>query len=131
MIQNQEQLFRIFERKILRGIFGPVKEHNVWRRRYNFELDKLYGEPNIVKTIKINRLRWLGHVSRMEDERVPKKLLNGNPEGRGRAGRPRARWLDAVNSDIKILKIRDWKTLAADRSDWRSVLEKAKTAPGF
>ena len=131
MTQNQEQLLRIFERRILRGIFGPVKEQNVWRRRYNFEIEKLYGEPNIVSTIKINRLRWLGHVTRMEGERVPKKLLNGVPEGRRRAGRPKARWLDAVNGDIKILKIRDWKTLAADRSGWRSMLEKAKTAPGF
>ena len=91
----------------------------------------MYGEPDIVKTIKINRLRWLGHVARMEEERVPKKLLNGFPEGRRSAGRPKARWLDAVNCDIKILNIRDWKTLAADRSGWRIELEKAKTAAGL
>lgn len=131
MTQNQEQLLRIFERRILRGIFGPVKEKNVWRRRYNFEIDRLYGEPDIVKTIKINRLRWLGHVARMKGERVPKKLLNGFPEGKRSAGRPKARWLDAVNSDIKILNIRDWKTLAEDRSGWRIELEKAKTALGL
>ena len=95
MTQNQEQLLWIFERRILRGIFGPVKEQNGWRRLYNFEIDKLYSESNIVKTIKINRLRWLGHVARIKAERVREKLLNGFPEGRRRTGRPMASWLDA------------------------------------
>ena len=89
--QNQEQLLRIFERRILRDIFGPAKEQNVWIRQYNFEIDRLYGEPNIIKIIKINRLRWVGHVARMEGERVPKKLFNGFPEVRRSAGRPKAR----------------------------------------
>ena len=49
-----------------------------WRPRWNSELYSLYNEPNIVEDIKIKRLGWAGHIGRMEEERVPKKVLNGN-----------------------------------------------------
>jgi len=51
-----------FERKILRGINGPICEEAVWRSRYNEELYRLYDEADLVTTIKITRLRWAGHV---------------------------------------------------------------------
>ena len=127
MTQRDEQTILMFERRILRSIFGAVKVDNIWRRRFNHELQELYKEPNIVKYIKINRLRWLGHVQRMEDERVPLKLLNTNPDGNRRPGRPKTRWKDAVESDLKALRVRDWKTLTRNRSDWRKMLEEAKT----
>lgn len=87
------QSLHTFERKVLRTIFGPVHDHtqNRWRRRYNHELMQLYGEPSIVRTTKINRLRWLGHVQRMDDNRVPKKVLKTKPEGKRSAGRPKSR----------------------------------------
>ena len=127
MTQKDEQTLLVFERRILRSIFGGVKVEENWRRRYNHELYQLYNEPDIVKYIKINRLRWLGHVQRMEDERVPLKLLRTNPDGNRRPGRPRTRWKDSVESDLKTLGVSDWRTLARNRTDWRSMLEEAKT----
>jgi len=50
----------VFERKILRRIYGPICEVAVWRSRYNEEL--LYDETDLATTIKITRLRWAGHV---------------------------------------------------------------------
>jgi len=52
----------VFERKILRRIYGPTCEEAVWRSRYNEELYRLYDEADLVTTIKISRLRWTGHV---------------------------------------------------------------------
>lgn len=128
MTQREEQSLRSFERQILRVIFGAIQDRNGWRRRMNFELDNLFGGPDIVRTIKIGRLRWLGHMQRMDSQRIPRKLFEGTPDGKRSAGRPRHRWKDNVLSDLNDLKVRDWRSLAENRSDWRSLLEEAKTA---
>jgi hypothetical protein len=65
-----------FERKILRRIYGPIHEGGCWRPRWNNELYSLYKEPNIVEDINIRRLEWAGHIMRMEEERIQKKVLN-------------------------------------------------------
>src|SRR5262249_27526650 len=115
-------------KKVLGTIFGPVYDENQnrWRRRFNHELMQLYREPDIVKKTKINRLRWLGHVQHMDDNRVPKKLLKTKPEGKRSAGRPKSRWYDATFANLRTVGVSSWETLAADRSGWRSMLEKAK-----
>ncbi|CAG9827498.1 unnamed protein product [Diabrotica balteata] len=64
-----------FERKILRRISGAVNENGVWRRRYNFELYKIYQEPDIVKHIKIGRLRWVGHVGWSKPTQLEQRFL--------------------------------------------------------
>ena len=56
----------VFERKILRRIYGPICEEATWRSRYNEELYCLYDETDLVTTIKITRLRWAGHIVRMQ-----------------------------------------------------------------
>src|ERR1700744_132045 len=127
MTQTDEQTILVFERRILRTIFGGIQIENNWRRRFNHELYELYAEPDIVKYIKINRLRWFGHVLRMDEESVPLKMLNGHPDGTRRAGRPKGRWKEPGESNLKSLKVKDWRTLSRNRSNWRSMLEEAKT----
>ena len=58
----------IFERRILRKIFGPICDNVKWRIRYNSELYSMYTDPDIIKTIKISKLRW------MPEENPVKKL---------------------------------------------------------
>ena len=54
--------------RILRRIFGPKRdEHGEWRKLHNEERHNLYRSPNVVSVIKYIRLRWVGHVSRMEE----------------------------------------------------------------
>jgi hypothetical protein len=65
----------MFERKIIRRINGPVMEKNVWRIRYNEELNTLLKEEGIIIFIKSQRIRWFGHVQRMEDNAMPKRML--------------------------------------------------------
>jgi len=48
----------VFEKKILRAIFGPTNDNGEWRIKYNNELCTLYKENDIVTYSKINRLRW-------------------------------------------------------------------------
>jgi hypothetical protein len=60
--KTDERLLSLFERRILRCIFGTVQENGVWRKRYNHELYDLFNERDIVKYIKINRLSWAGRV---------------------------------------------------------------------
>jgi hypothetical protein len=64
---------RMFERKIIRRIYGPAMENNVWRIRYNEELNIVLKGEDIVRFIKSQRKRWLGHVERMEDNAVSKE----------------------------------------------------------
>jgi len=73
------QKFLVFERKILRRIFGPTKENHIWRIKSNEELDKLIKHKNIFNHIKAQRLSWFGHIQRMPDTRTVKKIFNWNP----------------------------------------------------
>jgi hypothetical protein len=70
------QKLLVFERKILRRIFGPTKENQMWRVKTNEELDKLIKYKNIINYIKAQRLSWFGHVQRMLDTRTVKKIFN-------------------------------------------------------
>jgi len=64
--ENGIQKLTIFKRKILRKIFGPTKEENgLWRIKTNEELDELIKRKNIIRFIKSQRLKWLGHVERL------------------------------------------------------------------
>jgi hypothetical protein len=86
----------VFERKELQRIFGPVCENGFWHVRYNNELHEVFSDPDIVKTIKIGRLRWAGHVIRMLDDNPSKKLTLLKPDGCRRVGRPKLRWMDGM-----------------------------------
>ena len=126
MSKKDQSALLVWERKILRKIYGPVNDHDTWRIRTNSELQELYQDASIVADIKGRRLRWAGHVERMEDSRKCKKVYRGKPEGRRKVGRPRKRWLDDVEEDLKSIGVRGWRRKARDRSEWRKVVREAK-----
>ena len=70
--KEDENTLRIFERKIITRICGPVIENNMWRIRSNSEINKILRGEDLVRYIKSLRLRWMGHVEGMENERIPK-----------------------------------------------------------
>ena len=70
---EEERALAVFERKILRKTYGPVKENELWRIRQNDELEAIIKRENIVRFIKCQRIRWLGHIERMQDTEIPKK----------------------------------------------------------
>lgn len=121
------QRLMIFERKILRKIFGPVKQPNgTWRIKYNVELDKIIKHKNIVNHIRALRLSWFGHVYRMDDERLPKKILGWMPIATRVKGRPRTRWKENVLKDLKSMNIKNWASKIQNRKEWKAVVEQAK-----
>jgi len=85
---------------------------------------------DIVRFIKAQRIKWLGHIQRMDRARPTRKLLDWKPMGPGPGGRPRQRWQEDVMEDLKKLKIKNWKKTAKARRTWRRLAEKAKTHKG-
>ena len=73
---KDENNLHIFERQILRKIFGPVNIDNMWRIRNNMEIDKLIEGAGIVRFIKAQRIKWMGHIQRMDQARPTRKLLD-------------------------------------------------------
>ena len=65
----------------------------------------MYLSLNIVKVIKSRRLRWGGHVARMEEGRTTFKILTGKPTGKRPLGRPRHRWEDNIRMDLEEIGI--------------------------
>jgi len=66
----------VFERKLLRKVFGPTKERGcTWRIKTNNELDELIRHGNIINNIRAQTLSWFGHLQRMPEERAVKKSV--------------------------------------------------------
>jgi len=131
LTKSDENLLRIFERKILRKIYEPIQERDIWRIRNNEELNRSINGKDIVKVTNAQRIRWLGHVKRMEVGAMPRKMMEGRLFIGRRKGRPRLRWLDDVVADWKIMKIKRWMEKTKDREQWRLVVEEAKAHPGL
>ena len=96
----------ILKNSISRRIFGPKRDENgEWRRHRNEELYSLNCSPNILRVNKCRRLRWAGHVDRMEEGRSAFKILTGKRTGKEPLGRPSRRWEDDIRMDIEEISI--------------------------
>jgi hypothetical protein len=110
----------VFENRVLRRIFGPKWDEvtGEWRKLHNKELHDLYSSPSIIIINKSGRIRWAGHVSRMEEKRNAHKLLVVKPEGKRPLGRPICRWVDNIKMDLGEVGWADvdWIGLAKNRN---------------
>ena len=79
------------ENSVLRKIFGAKRNEITveWTKLHNAELHALYSSPNIIRNLKSRRLRWAGHVARMEQFRNVYRVLVEKPENKRPLGRPR------------------------------------------
>jgi hypothetical protein len=89
---------------------------------FSNELHCLYSSPNIVRVIKSRKMRWAGHVARMEEGRGVYRVLVGRPEVKRPLGRPRRRWKDKFKTDLREIGIdgTNWIRLSQDRVQWRA-----------
>jgi hypothetical protein len=116
----------IFERKVYSRILGPVydNEKENWRILTNKEIYASVKKDTITETIRLNRLRWFGHVQRMEENRIPKRVLYMNL-GTTRM-RPRNRWQDEVREDRRLVGGEGWQEKVHNREEWKKLLRTAR-----
>jgi hypothetical protein len=81
---------------LVRKIYGPGLENGEFRIRYNEELNELIKGEDIVRFTKAQRLQWLGHVEKMNEMAMPKRMLQGKIYTTRKRGRPRLKWLEDV-----------------------------------
>jgi hypothetical protein len=116
----------VFENRVLRRIFGPKRDEVIgdWKKLHNEELHSFYSSPSIIRVIKSRRMRWAGLVARMGEKRNAYRILLGKPEGKRPLGRPRRRWVDNVNMDLREIGWDDvdWIDMAQDRDQWRALV---------
>ncbi|XP_030763000.1 uncharacterized protein LOC115887680 [Sitophilus oryzae] len=138
-IKKQKRIYNSFVKSIITysSEVWPLKEKaertlnatevDFWRRSAGkFRKDKIPNETirrqmklkdDIVDDIRTQQLIWYGHVQRMEKHRIPKKILNWNPQGRRKRGRPRKSWRDGIDREVlyRYLEVDGW----GDREKWR------------
>jgi len=124
---DRKQL-NIFERKVCSRILGPVydNEKENWGILTNKEIYASVKKPAIIETVRLNTLRWFGHVQRMEGNRIPKSVLYMNLGTTRLRGRPRNRWQDEVREDGRIVGGEGWQEKVHNREEWKKLLRIAR-----
>jgi hypothetical protein len=94
-------------------------------------LNRVINGEDILKIIEAQRIRWLGHVKRMEVGAMARKMMEGRLFIGRRKGRPRLRWMEDVVADLRVMKIKQWTEKTKDRQQWRMVVEETKAHAGL
>nr|XP_022299023.1 uncharacterized protein LOC111107908 [Crassostrea virginica] len=120
IIQSDLQKLEVFQNNCLRriqGIFWPEKIRNE-------DLLRRCNCHSIAEELKKRRFRWLGHVLRMTNERLPKVALRWTPPGKRKPGRPRTTWRRTVLAELQDLgySLGQAQHLAKDRVKWRKLV---------
>jgi transcription termination factor 2 len=92
----------------------------------NKEIYASVKKPTVMETVRLNRLRWFGHVQRMEETRIPKRVLYTNLGITRLRGRPRNRWQDEVREDERIVGGEEWQEKVHDREEWKKLRRTAR-----
>ena len=118
---KEERRSLVSENRVLRIFEHKTDEVTVeWRKQLNEELNDMYSSPNIVRCIKLRRMRWAGHVACMGERKGVYRVLVGKLEWRRPLGRFRRRSEDNIEMDLQEVRIVgiDWIELARDRDRW-------------
>ena len=105
-------------------LYDNEKEN--WRILTKREMYAGVKKPTIIETIRLNRLRWFGHVQRMEENRIPKRLLYMNLGTTRLRGRPKNRWQGKVREDGRIVGGEGWQEKVHNRVEWKKLLRTAR-----
>jgi hypothetical protein len=88
-------------------------------------------KKDVVRFVKARRISWVGHVERMEDSRIPKRVMRDKVYTRRKRGRPKVRWLDDFQEDLREMGIEGWRRKAQDKHQWRRIAQEAKAHVGL
>jgi hypothetical protein len=96
-----------------------ISSEEVWRRT---------GETEISIQIKRRKWTWIGHTLRKGNEAIKREVLDWNPQGKSRRGRPKQMWRRSVHNEA-LEKVKRWsevKRMARDRTRWRHFVDAHK-----
>ena len=120
---KHQHSLQVCENNWVRRIAGVKR---VDRRR----MDELREEVGIQKCLMgrlvKSRMKWAGHVERMKEDRLPRMAYIHQERGKRKRGRPRMRWRDCIERDMRKAELEDvdWMMLAQDRAQWRMVVQR-------
>ena len=127
LLSTDAAALRVFERKVvLRKIFKPRRVGDDFRIRFNSELYELFNYMDVVQRINIQRLSWLGHVVRMEEEAPTRRVFDAGICRSRRRGRPCIRWKNKIEEALSSICVTNWRRRAKSRSAWKDVLRQAE-----
>ena len=114
----EEKRLAAFHTRCLRRILGVSSQDHV----QNEVIFERTSQVPLINILRNKRLTWLGHVTRMHQTRLPRRLLHWEPRGLRRPGRQRMRWKDTVSRDLQDseLSFEEATVVAQDRKEWRS-----------
>jgi len=70
---------------------------------------QLFGDLDILSSVRVSRLEWIGHVNRMDSKRKVSQVFDSNPQGSRLRGRPKSRRWNCVQTDVNKCNIKNWK----------------------
>ena len=118
---SERKKLNVFEMRCLRSMAGVSRmdrvRNEVVRQRTGVEIE-------LATRVDMNVLRWFGHVERMENECLLKRVMNARVNGRGARGRPRLGWMDGVKRALQNrgMDVREARECARNRNDWRAIV---------
>ena len=118
---TERQKLNVFEMKCLRSMAGVSRLDRV---RNEVVRERTGVRNELAARVDMNVLRWFGHVERMGDERLLKKVMNARVDGRGARGRPRFGWMDGVKKALndRRMDVREARERARNRNEWRAIV---------
>jgi len=122
--KSDKAILGVFERKILRAMFGPTNENGEWRVKYSNELYTLYKESDIVTYIKMGRTCY--SYGGREPYRKSSRC-SGRKKTEGQAKTKMGRWCDGRCREVG----RNWRNAARNRDSWQKLLKKALAQKGL
>ena len=130
MKKDDKNRLHVFEMTCLRRILGVTRLDKIRNTKIK---ESLNLDQDVLNRIVVKRLKYFGHINRMQNTRYPKKAMEGNVIGHRPRGRPPKRWLDCISQDCKtrsITSLTDASRLATDRSTWLTVtIQKPSRGP--
>ena len=120
MKERERQKLNVFEMRCLRSMCGVSR---LDRLRNDVERRMTGVRKELAVRVDRNVLRWFGHVERMDDDRLLKKVVSARVDGRGAKGRPRFGWMDGVKKALRDkMGVREERERARNRNEWRRMV---------